>query len=180
MNLNQGWSTRHNSPPVNWTPLLFVCTVLLLTSFVCSGGHCFLHLSSVSFCDNINHTLLFFPSFSFWFLSLHFSWACSTVFLPCLSLAALWQLLKSCLSWGKDPRTKTRPRPSTGAPCVRSPIAVLLIFHCLHSLSSYQSGDISKGKSLISADLQYESVRATTTFRFLSLKLRLKPFFGII
>lgn len=53
----------------------------------------------------------------------------------CLSLAALWQLLKGCLSWGTDPRTKTRPRPSTGAPCVRPPLAATLVFFPLRLLS---------------------------------------------
>lgn len=84
------------------------------------------------------------------FLFLHLSWACSAIFLPCLSLAVLWQLLKGCLSWGTDPRTKTRPRPSTGAPCVRLPLAVMLLFHRLQSLPSCQNEDVPKEKSLIS------------------------------
>lgn len=155
------WSTSE----LYCTPSLFVCYVLLLTlSGQEVSAFC---ISPVSFCDDINHTPMFCPFFfSFCFLFLHLSWACSAVFLPCLSLAVLWQLLKGCLSWGTDPRTKTRPRPSTGAPCVRSPLAVMLIFHCLHSLPSCQYGDNPQEKSLISAVLQYETGR--NYFRFLS------------
>lgn len=168
-------------------PIILIHRWIVHHYCLCVMSCCWLHLSAqevsafcispVSFCDNINHTPMFCPFFFFCFLFLHLSWACSAVFLPCLSLAVLWQLLKGCLSWGTDPRTKTRPRPSTGAPCVRSPLAVMLIFHCLHSLPSCQYGDIPKEKSLISAELQYET--DSNYFRFLSQLLNsgLKSFF---
>lgn len=146
---------------------IIVCVLCLVVDFICLFRRSVLSASlPFLFVTTLTIPLcsaLFFP---FCFLFLHLSWACSAVFLPCLSLAVLWQLLKGCLSWGTDPRTKTRPRLSTGAPCVRSPLAVMLIFHCLHSLPSCQYGDIPKEKSLISAALQYET--DSNYFRFLS------------
>lgn len=171
-----GWSPSFRSSRELFT--IIVCVLCIVVDSICLGRRSVLSVSlPFLFRDNINHTPMFYPFFSFCFLFLHLSWVCSAVFLPCLSPAVLWQLLKGCLSWGTDPRTKTRPRPSTGAPCVRSPLAVMLIFNCLHSLPSCPYGDIPKEESLILAVTAWDWQQLFQV-SVTALKLRLTFFFA--